>query len=84
MSRKWKLAAIGLVAYVGTYIVLSRRGMAEARANGHGLYYLTPVDTATWHNVNGACRAFFEPLNCIDVKLGTGIPAGSDPMWKLS
>lgn len=85
MRRTWKLAAICVVMYVGSYMTLSRRGMAEARAyKGSGFCYFSPEDTDTWRAFNGTCVELFEPLNYFDVRLGTGMPAYSCVLFKLS
>ena len=85
MSRKWKLAVICLVMYVGSYVLLSRRGMAEARTNEMACFcYFSPEDTNTWRAFNTTCAVLFAPLNYIEMQLGTGKGACSCVMFKLS
>ena len=78
------LAAL-LLAYAVSYLVLSRRGYAEARkVQGEGFYYLPPEITASWRRSEGALRLLYLPLNLIDQGLGTGRVPSSEPLWDLS
>jgi hypothetical protein len=73
------------ILYVGSYLVLSRRGYEEARQyNMKGFYYFTPEDTNQWLRLNYSLVYFYYPLNVIDVWLGTGLPPGCAPLFRLS
>jgi dienelactone hydrolase len=87
-KRKRLLLVIGgllLVAYVASYVALSRRGYAEAdRYNFVGFYYLAPEDSDRWRFWNYACVRLFWPLNVVDRGLGLGRDPAYEPLWGLS
>jgi hypothetical protein len=73
-------ALLVLSAYVGSYWVLSRRGMAEAKAYGApGFHYISYSASHSWEFRNGILVCIYFPLNKIDVWMGTGMPYGSSP-----
>lgn len=90
MQKKWKrylwvLGTLLLLVYVGSYIVLSRRGYAEAdQYNIKGFYYRYPVDSDAWRLKNYGCMYLFWPLNVVDRCLGLGRYPASEPLWGLS
>ena len=49
-----------------------------------GFYYFTPEPTDAWRVKNYTCVFLFRPLNALEVALGLGRPAGSEPLWGLS
>lgn len=70
--------------YVVSYLVLSRRGYAEADlCSFKGFYYLTPSNTAVWRHVNYGLAILYWPLNRLDRFAGTGRAPASEPMWGL-
>jgi hypothetical protein len=70
--------------YVGSYLVLSRRGFAEARQyHAKGFYFFTPRPTAGWRNSNYACVCVYYPLILVDNCLGTGDWPAAEPLWGL-
>jgi hypothetical protein len=74
-----------LVVYISSYLVLSRRGFAEADAwQAEGFYFLTPRDSAAWRFGNYSLVAIYSPLILIDIAIGTGRPIASEPMWSIS
>lgn len=74
-----------LIGYVVSYLVLSRRGFAEAEAfGGDGVYFFPPEDTNTWRIWNYGLVRFYYPLILIDNWLGTGKEVACEPLWKLS
>jgi 4-amino-4-deoxy-L-arabinose transferase-like glycosyltransferase len=74
-----------LIAYVATYILLSRRGYAEAeRYDMEGFYYFTPEESIAWRLKNYGCVALFYPLNLVDRGLGLGRTPAAEPMWRLT
>jgi hypothetical protein len=72
--RGWRLVLLGLLAlYVGSYVVLSRRGEAWCRPLGmSGFLYVLPTDTPDWYKWHAYCVAFYAPANWIDRQFGTG------------
>ncbi len=75
-----------LLAYVGSYVVLSRRGMAWSEMHGcKGFYFFPPEESNSWRIKHYGCVCLYYPLNLIDNLLGLGTPmALSEPMWRLS
>ena len=74
-----------LMAYVGSYIVLSRRGFRHAESiNAVGFYFFPPENTDTWRTWNYGLVKFYYPLILIDVWIGTGRRVASEPLWHLS
>src|SRR4051794_14306942 len=74
-----------LIAYVSSYLWLSRRGYAEADQHGMaGFYYLFPENTDAWRSKNYGCVLLFSPLNWVDRALGFGRFPASEPLWGLS
>jgi N-acetylneuraminic acid mutarotase len=82
---KLVLALALLVAYVGAYLWLSRRGYGQAdQYRMIGFYYFPPEDTATWRFKNYGCVLLFSPVNWMDRSLGFGRrPAVSEPLLGL-
>ena len=81
-SRRIVLWMLGLflVAYVDSYLVLSRRGMSVAEQHRMNSFYYLPVsylyrssNSLLWERVEIGLRYFYEPLNTVDVTLGTGM-----------
>jgi hypothetical protein len=79
------VALILLLVYVGSYDILSRRGLAQSKAAGFtGLYFFPPEDTNSWRLCNYGCVTFYYPLIVVEMWLGTMNGIGCEPMWKLS
>ena len=71
-----------VLAYVGSYYVLSRRGFREADKYGFkGFFFVPPVYGGGSEPANYRYFRFYWPLIRLDRFLGTGRPIGSDPMW---
>jgi hypothetical protein len=73
--RKRTLLLIGLLVglYVSSYLILSRRGYAEAdRYRMKGFYYVTFEDSESWRIRNRTCVYLFAPLNAVDQWFGFG------------
>lgn len=87
-KRRSLLLACGallLLLYVGSYVVLSRRGYAEAdQYNMKGFYYFFPENSDVWRWKNYGCMYLFRPLNAVDRWLGLGRHPASEPLWGLS
>jgi len=78
------LTAMMLAVYVGSYLVMSRRGFAYAdRHNTEGVYFFPPENTDASRRKNYACVYVFYPLTSFDNLIGTGRPAASEPLWDL-
>jgi hypothetical protein len=81
--RLWlRRAAFAFAVYVVAYLVLSRRGYAEAASfRLKGFYYLPPMPpwrVPCWESVEfGLLGPLFRPLNALDEWIGTGMPQGS-------
>jgi hypothetical protein len=88
--KKWKgpllaFAGVLLLSYLGSYIVLSRRGYAEAdQYKMKGFYYFFPEESQAWRLKNYGCEYLFRPLNVADRWLGLGRSPASEPLWGLS
>ena len=73
-TRLWRwLAAVGgivVLLYVGSYLYLSRRGMAEAERAGWPYFFYCPVaDVVPYHDLppQHCCAVMlFEPVNLLD------------------
>jgi hypothetical protein len=64
------------ILYVGSYLFLSRRGMAEARSyRAPGFWYLFPENADAWR---------FWNFGLLDQKLGTGMAFAAEPLWGIS
>jgi hypothetical protein len=73
-----------LTLYVGSYLYLSRKGIAECDALGYtGLYFSPPVRGREWEDWNFRCVWFYWPLIKVDRWLGTGREPGCVPLWGL-
>src|SRR5262245_8411169 len=73
------------ILYVGSYLFLSRRGMAQARSyRAPGFLFLSPENTDTWRFWNFGLYRFYYPLIFLDQKLGTGMPFAGEPLWDIS
>jgi hypothetical protein len=90
-SKWWNLrrtafiVVILLLAYVGSYAILSRRGMAQSKAMGYeGLYFFPPEDTDSWRTWNFGCVIFYYPLIVVESWLGMVDGVGCEPLWRLS
>ena len=76
------MSIVLFVTHVASYLVLSRRGMAEARAwNSHLFCYIPPEPTKRWQRLNRACVVVYSPLNRIDRALGTGMEPVLNMSW---
>jgi hypothetical protein len=92
MKRIWRPSvrlraiALGMIAiYVLTYVVLSRRGYAEAdRYDLEGFYYVFPENTDAWRFGNRACEIVFLPLNQFDQWLSLGRCPAFEPLFSVS
>jgi hypothetical protein len=85
IRRRWAILLVLLAAYIGSYLVLSRRGFAQADEwNAIGFYFFTPRETTTWRVCNYGCAKLYYPLIVIDNWLGIGRPVASEPLWHLS
>jgi hypothetical protein len=74
-----------VLAYVGSYYVLSRRGFRESDRYGYkGFHFVPPVYGGGSERANERYFRFYWPLIRLDEFLGTGRPPGADPMWGLS
>ena len=84
--RRWIAVLVLLfVAYVGSYLVLSRRGFAESERYGmKGFYFFVPEDTQPWRRWNYGLVTFYYPLIVLDNCLGAGERPASEPLWGLS
>lgn len=84
-GSSWRVFVIAtlMIAYLGTYFVMSRRGYQQSRAVGlKGLFFVLPRDERALQ-LNRACHLLFYPLVRIEVWLGTGEGPGGEPMWGL-
>lgn len=81
VKRLELMIVLALVAfYLGSYLVLSRRGFADAdRVNGVGFHFFSPQDSAAWRMCHRGCVVIYYPLIVIDNWLGTGRPVASEP-----
>lgn len=76
------IGALVLLLYLGSYVVLSRRGYAEADRYGiKGFYYFLPEDSDAWRLKNFGCVLLFSPLNAVDRGLGFGRRPAAEPLW---
>lgn len=94
-TRRIALWTLGLflIAYVDSYFVLSRRGMAVADQYRMKSFHYLPIsyfdpdqtkNGLMWERVEIGIRCFYEPLNTVDVTLGTGMTHdGSIPLMRL-
>lgn len=80
----WAIALL-LVAYLCSYLWLSRWGYAAADQHGiAGFYYFLPENSAAWRCKNYGCVILFWPLNVIDQSIGFGRYPAGEPLWDLS
>jgi len=87
--HRWRWVGIVLLvlllAYVGSYAVLSRRGMAQSKTMGFdGLYFFPPEESESWRRWNYGCVIFYYPLISIEEWIGTIDGIGSEPLWRLT
>lgn len=69
-----------MLAYAGSYYVLSRRGYREADQHGlHGFYFVLPTTKAE-NTTNARFNRLYWPLIQVELVLGTGRLPASDPM----
>jgi hypothetical protein len=74
-----------VLAYVGSYYILSRRGFREADQYGFkGFYFVTPVYGGASERANQQRFQFYWPLIQLDILLGTGRHPAADPMWGMA
>ena len=79
------ILVILFVAYLASYIGLSRRGYAEADQYGmEGFYYFFPEDSDAWRYKNYGCMYLYWPLNFADRSIGFGRYPASEPLWSIS
>lgn len=85
-DRVRKLIVITLAGlYVLTYVVLSRRGYAEAdRTNAPGFYYVRPENSPRWRRTNAACVKIYWPINAVDRWFFNGRSPAAEPLLELS
>jgi hypothetical protein len=79
------LAAL-LVAYVGSYLALSRRAFREADKIGmtDSFAFMPPEKADSWRRWHYGLLCLYSPLVLIDNLIGTGRhPMLSEPMWEL-
>ena len=71
------------MAYVGPYLVLSRRGFRDADKYGMvGFYFFLPEPTDARRIKNYGLVYLYYPLIFIDYEiLGTGRAVASEPFW---
>lgn len=90
MKSRWtKYALVGFLLtgtlYIGSYLVLSRRGMALANSHGStlGFYYIEPPaeHSRVWTATTIWLCVFYSPLNKLDCALGTGMPAINNALY---
>ncbi len=84
---RWSaVAMLVLLAYVGSYADLSRRGLAWSKSVGADgvLYFFPPEDTDSWRAWNYGCVTFYYPLIAMEMWLGTVKGIGCVPLWRLS
>ncbi|NQT93174.1 MAG: hypothetical protein HQ559_10470 [Lentisphaerae bacterium] len=81
----WTIILALLLVYVGSYVILSRRGFREADKGGYsGFYLLTLENSTAWELKNYGLVLLYYPLILIDVMLGTGrMPAMTEPMYEI-
>jgi hypothetical protein len=73
-----------LLAYVGSYYVLSRRGFRETEELGFkGFYFVMPEPGDGSSQANARHIRFYWPLIQLDLFLGTGRHPAADPLWGL-
>ena len=91
MSQKGRryvmiLLAATLVAYVGSYLALSRRAFREADKIGmtDSFAFMPPENTDSWRRWHYGLLCLYSPLVLIDNLIGTGRhPMLSEPMWEI-
>jgi hypothetical protein len=85
-STRVALVAAGLVTlYALAYIVISRRGYAQADTYGvEGFYYVLPENTDEWRVSNRACAIIFYPANAIDRWTGVGRVPACEPLFDVN
>jgi hypothetical protein len=82
--KVWLTLLCLLLAYVTSYVVLSRRGIAFSQRVGcEGFWFFPPDGTNTWRLMNYGCVCFYYPLIVIDNWIGTGRPAACEPTRRL-
>lgn len=68
------------IAYVWSYVLLSRKGFEVSEKYGfEGFYFLEPRDSETWYRLNYGLVYFYYPLIFVDNKLGTGLVVAKPP-----
>jgi hypothetical protein len=89
MKRRWRRIVIGvllvlLIAYVNSYIALSRRGISQLRQNNGKQFFYCRFENLTSNDPNEShsaarfhnfCFRFFAPLNYLDVEICSGARA---------
>jgi len=82
------LVAMPLIAYIASYYLLSRRGVAEAAAQGMPGFYYVSLDryyhSPTGREVHHRLLLLYAPLNWIDTTLFGGLPAARGGVEKLT
>ena len=76
LRRRWKLIALVLFAlYLGSYLILSRLGMAEMKKYNLAGFFYVPAEKALesedWEKAHLCLAEFYAPLDEIDCALGT-------------
>lgn len=79
----WTTILVLLLAYVSSYLILSRRGFRDAdEYNMVGFYFFLPEPTDAWRIKNYGLVLLYYPLIFIDNNiLGTGRAVASEPLW---
>jgi hypothetical protein len=70
------LLLLAVLLYVGSYLVLSRRGMADMEKYHLAGFFYVPTEKAfeseDWEQAHYRLAWLYRPLNSIDCELGTG------------
>lgn len=83
--RRVIMVIVLLLLYVGSYLVLSRQGFAQAdKWDEKEFYFFQPRDSDRWRFSNYGCVCLYYPLIAVDCSLGTGRWPGFEPLWGLS
>lgn len=85
-KRHYVFLTLTIAVYLASYVVLSRRGYAEAdRYHSEGFFYSPLERSGAWQFKHYGCVILFWPLNQLDQLIGTGRPPQlSVPLMDLS
>ena len=89
LQKYWRgtvlVAGALLCVYVGSYVILSRRGFdLSDQFDLRGFYFIPPEDTDEWRRAESDLRLLYLPLICVDYGIGTGRWPAPPPTWRLS